>query len=241
MYDPSTYSYIPSIYIPLLSNIYPLLTVHHTYLFIRQTLTITTLTPTLFLYWLHDISSLQNDGSSPLQAAAAGGHDAVVTVLLDNGANINHANKVGWSSLHLSAYNGHETMVGSLIDRGADVNLVNNDGDRPIDVAKTQKIKDMLIALTKEKPQEEGQQQPPGQAVPTIMDESQWFRAAKKGDLALIQQGINDNKIDVNCRDSGSRTAVYWAAQEGRLPLMEYLITQHADLSISTVIANNVL
>ena len=180
---------------------------------------------------LHDISSLQNNGTSSLHMAAASGQEAVVTVLLDNGANINHANKVGWSALHLSVYNGHETVVGLLIDRGADVNLVNNDGDRPIDVAKTQKTKDMLIALTKEKPQEEGQQ----------VDESQWFRAAKGGDLALIQQGINDNKIDVNCRDSGSRTAVYWAAQEGRLPLMEYLITQHADLSISTVIANNVL
>ena len=181
---------------------------------------------------LHDISSLQDGGSSPLHMAAFTGHGAVVAVLLDNGANINHANKGGWSALHLSAYNGREEMVSLLIDRGADVNEADNDGDRPIDVAKTQKIKDMLIALTKEKPQG---QSPPGQ------DESQWFRAAKEGDLALIQQGINDNKIDINCRDSGSRTAVYWAAQEGHLPLMEYLITQHADLSISTVIANNVL
>ena len=190
---------------------------------------------------LHDISSLQDGGGfTPLLAAASNGHGAVVPVLLDNGANINQVNNAGWFPLLLAVAMSHETVVAVLIDRGADVNLVNNDGDRPIDVAKTQKIKDMLIALTKEKPQEEGQQ-PPGQAVPTIMDESQWFRAAKEGDLVLIQQGINDNKIDVNCRDSGSRTAAYWAAQEGHLPLMEYLITQHADLSISTVSANDVL
>ena len=182
---------------------------------------------------LHDISSLQDgSGFTPLLAAASNGYDAVLAVLLDNGANINQANNAGWFPLHLAVAMSHETVVAVLIDRGADVNLADNDGDRPIDVAKTQKIKDMLIALTKEKPQG---QSPPGQ------DESQWFRAAKEGDLALIQQGINDNKIDINCRDSGSRTAVYWAAQEGRLPLMEYLITQHADLSISTVIANNVL
>ena len=222
---------------------------------------------------LHDISSLQNVGFPPLHMAAAGGHDAVIAVLLDNGANVNQVAVDGWSPIHFAVHNGHdaavavlldkganinhlnndgyspvyraaknghETVVVVLIDRGADVNLADNDGDRPIDVAKTQKIKDMLIALTKEKPQEEGQQ-PPGQAVPTIMDESQWFRAAKKGDLALIQQGINDNKIDVNCRDSKGCTAVYWAAQQGYLQLVEYLITQHADLSITTVSANDVL
>ena len=214
---------------------------------------------------LHDISSLQNVGFPPLHAAAAGGHDAVVAVLLSNGAdvnqvavdgwtpihcavhsghdaavailldkgaNINHLNNDGYSPVYRAAKNGYETVVAVLIDRGADVNEADNDGDRPIDVAKTQKIKDMLIALTKEKPQG---QSPPGQ------DESQWFRAAKEGDLALIQQGINDNKIDINCRDSGSRTAVYWAAQEGHLQLMEYLISQHADLSIATVSANDVL
>ena len=213
---------------------------------------------------LHDISSLQNMGFPPLHMAAAGGHDAVIAVLLDNGAdvnqvavdgwspihfavhnghdaavavlldkgaNINHLNNDGYSPVYRAAKNGHETVVALLIDRGADVNLADNDGDRPIDVAKTQKIKDMLIALTKEKQPEKGQP----------VDESQWFRAAKEGDLVLIQQGINDNKIDVNCRDSGGRTAMYWAAQEGHLPLVEYLITQHADLNIATVSANNVL
>ena len=188
-----------------------------------------------------DVNQVAVDGWTPIHFAVHCGHDAAVAVLLDKGANINHVNNDGYSPVYRAAKNGHETVVGLLIDRGADVNLADNDGDRPIDVAKTQKIKDMLIALTKEKPQEERQQQPPGQAVPTIMDESQWFRAAKKGDLVLIQQGINDNKIDVNCRDSGGQTAVYWAALEVHLQLVEYLITQHADLNIADVSAKDVL
>ena len=145
---------------------------------------------------LHDISSLQDLGESPLHQAAFKGHVAVVKVLLSNGANVNQATKKGL---------------------------------KPINVAKTQEIKDMLFVHMKKKLQEE--QQP--------VDETLWFQAAQQGDLALIQQGIND-KIDVNCRDSNGRTAVWWAAAKGHLQLVEYFIAQHADLSIADVSANEV-
>ena len=191
---------------------------------------------------LHDISFLQNDGSSPLLRAARNGHEAVVALLLS---------------------------------KGADVNQASNRGQKPIDVADTQKIKDMVIAHIKREQEEEEeeceysqgfydedddfeveeeqegqvvaeQHQPKaeaasnGQAVPTMMDELQWFQAAEQGDLAPIQQGIED-KIDVNCQDSKGRTAVYWAAEKGHLQLVEYLITQHADLNIANVSGGDVL
>ena len=211
---------------------------------------------------LHDNSSLQVTGLTPLLAAVASRNEDTVNKLLANGANINQATKDGWcplymavhvdnesmvvillqkgadinqadndgsSPLHRAASLGHEAMVAMLVDRGADVNQVDLDGDRPIDVAKTQKIKDMLVALTEEKQE--------SQAVPKAVDEAQWFRAAKKGKLALIQQGIND-KIDVNCRDSGGRTALYFGCQEGKPLLVEYLIAQNADVNLSTVCAN---
>ena len=73
-----------------------------------------------------------------------------------------------------------------------------------------------------------------------MVDKLQWFQAAEEGDLALIQQGIND-KIDVNCQDSKRRTAVYLAAAKGHVQLMEYLISQQADLHIADVRAADVL
>ena len=145
---------------------------------------------------LHDISSLQNVGNSPLYAAAYSGHDAVVAVLLSH---------------------------------GADVNQANADGTRPIDQAKTQQIKDMIYAHMKKKYQES--QQP--------VDESLWRTAAVMGDLAMIQQGIND-KIDVNCRDiEGHSTALYLSSREGHLPCVEYLISQHSNLNITSVSAHD--
>ena len=165
---------------------------------------------------LYLIISLQYNGDSPLYFAAYGGHVEILSVLLSNGASINKTNNVGSTPLHVAANIGHESSVALLLSMGADVNHKRNDGQTPLDAAKTQTIKDMIIAHTKKH------------------EESQWFTAARMGDLSLIQQGIND-KFDVNCRDSRGRTAVFWGSQEGHLPFVEYLITYHADLSIATV------
>ena len=164
----------------------------------------------------------------------------MVALLLSRGADVNQADGNGASPLYTAAFNDHDTVVAVLLSNGADVNQANNKGQKPIDVADNQKIKDMLIAH--EKVQQ--QQSPPfqllsnGQAVSTMVDESQWFQAAMMGDLAVIQQGIND-KIDVNCRDLDGRTAVWLAVAEGHIPLTEYLINQHADLSIVGHVSDN--
>ena len=179
-----------------------------------------------------NVNQTSNDGNSSLHVAVLHDQKEVVALLLSNGANINQADNDGASPLHYAAENGHDALVANLIEKGADVNQVDVDGDRPIDVAKTQKIKDMLIALTEEKREDEGQ--PAGTKV---VDEAQWFRAAKKGKLALIQQGIND-KIDVNCRDSTGCTALYVATQRDHISVVEYLFSQGADVSIPTVCAN---
>ena len=180
---------------------------------------------------LHDISSLQDAGFSPLQFAAFNGTVSMISLLLINGANVNQANNDGRSSLHWAASSGHEAAVAILLDNGADVNLANNDGQKPIDVAKNQKIKDILIAHTTKN-------QPAGQTSSKQVDEAQWFQAAKEGNLAVIQQGIND-KIDVNCQDSESRTALWWATAMRHLQLVEYLITQHSDPTIANVSTND--
>ena len=156
--------------------------------------------------------------------------DAMIKLLLSHGANINQTNNDGLSPLHFAAFNDQENLLLILLSNGADVDLPNKEGKKPIDIAKTQKIKDILIAHTTK-------QQPDQAATPQIVDEAQWFQAVKEGNLAVIQQGIND-KIDVNCRDNNSRTAIWWATQRDHLHILEYLISQHADTSIANVSAN---
>ena len=190
-----------------------------------------------------DVNQANNRGNSPLCIAVAEGHYATVAALLSHGADVNQKDNFDRFPLFEATANSDDFMVALLLSNGADVNQAAG-RMKSIDIATNQKINDMLIAHTIK--QQQPQQQPPpgqapsnGQAVPKMVDESQWFQAAEKGDLAVIQQGIND-KFDVNCRDIEGRTAVYLSSQEGHLPSVEYLINQHADLNIASVSAYDV-
>ncbi|HKN87062.1 MAG TPA: ankyrin repeat domain-containing protein [Nitrospiraceae bacterium] len=59
-------------------------------------------------------------GSRPLILAAAKGHQEMVGLLLDRGAQVNAADYTGWTPLHAAIYGGHAEVVQLLLDRGAD-------------------------------------------------------------------------------------------------------------------------
>lgn len=49
---------------------------------------------------------------------------AVVTLLLELGANANVATKYGWTPLHIAAQHGHSAIADELLAHGADVDAV---------------------------------------------------------------------------------------------------------------------
>lgn len=75
----------------------------------------------LFLERGFDLSVIDEELGSPLQAAAYNGHLDVVRLLLDTGANINaQAGELG-TALQVAAYGGHLDLVKLLLDSGADI------------------------------------------------------------------------------------------------------------------------
>ena len=82
------------------------------------------------------------EGQTPLHSASVGGHDKTVTVLLENGANVDLQNAVsgdndtpatqvnlvcglqdGWTSLILAAKQGQDKVVKTLLEHGATVDI----------------------------------------------------------------------------------------------------------------------
>ncbi|PKK48533.1 hypothetical protein CI102_7934, partial [Trichoderma harzianum] len=60
--------------------------------------------------------------------AASQGHESMVRLLLDNGADVMASDNAGRTALSLAASNGHEAVVKLLLENGADITAKDNAG-----------------------------------------------------------------------------------------------------------------
>jgi uncharacterized protein len=87
--------------------------------------------------------------AAPVQSAAAAGHNKIVMLLLNHGADPNIREQGGYTPLHAAAQNGDAQMIRALLLKGADASLKTEDGKLPMDFASEGGHKD-AIALLKE-------------------------------------------------------------------------------------------
>ncbi|PSN58644.1 ankyrin, partial [Corynespora cassiicola Philippines] len=66
------------------------------------------------------VDKKDQDGWTPLHWAAWGGHETVVRLLIDHGANIDAKSTERETVLHLAASGGNEAVAQLLVDSGAD-------------------------------------------------------------------------------------------------------------------------
>ena len=84
--------------------------------------------------------------AAPLGDAAKSGDAVLVARLLDDGADINEADKFG-SALHWAAMNGHTEVVNILADRGANLEAKSEFLGAPLHAAASRNNLDVITAL----------------------------------------------------------------------------------------------
>lgn len=95
----------------------------------------------------------QQEGGTPLMVAAVYGATDTITLLLNNGAEINATSNENYTALMLAAMKGHVAAVKLLLSRGADIDIEKNGGITALMLAAENKHPKIVKILSEEKEQ----------------------------------------------------------------------------------------
>ena len=90
------------------------------------------------------LDKASNNGATPLIVAAVNNRLEVCRYLLEQGSDRDKADNYGWTPLHCTSYRGYLEIATLLMSYGADLNARNDEGNLPIDIARTEEIKQAI-------------------------------------------------------------------------------------------------
>ncbi|RYP71044.1 hypothetical protein DL769_004757 [Monosporascus sp. CRB-8-3] len=152
-----------------------------------------------------DTSWTDSSGQPLLSWAARNGHEAVVRLLLEKGAELESRDKNGWTPLSWAAENGHETVIRLLLEKGAGLESKDSKGLTPLLWA-AKKGHEAVVRLLIEKGAElESKDYSGGTPL---------SRAARFGYETAVRL-LLEKGAELESRDNDSWTPLSWAAMNG--------------------------
>ena len=196
-----------------------------------------------------DINGRDDDGSTALGLAAVSGQVEAMRYLIEQGADVNITSNDGGVPLHGAAFFGEYDAVVLLLDSGADPNVISNDGYTPTDVSSAPWNDDIegivkFLSGWLGIPVDMEQVEANRPRVARLLAErggmfsmflpkpsrSGLWRAAKDGDLAALQEAI-DEDADINRLGNDGISAMSWAALMGHDEAIKLLLDNKADIN----------
>lgn len=140
-------------------------------------------------------------------------------LLLKSNANVDVQNEDGDTPLHKAAYTGRHSIVVQLIAHNANVFIVNGEGLKPLSLARSDSIRQLLQAA---------------EASDIRRKEDRFLSAARAGDVASMKHLLEDvtNPVNIDCVDSSGNTALHCAAYRGQHEAVIFLLKNDIDTTV---------
>jgi ankyrin repeat protein len=207
-----------------------------------------------------DVNATSSYGTSPLHCAANGGHYHIVSLLLESGADPLKSTCHGWTALHHAAFMGHSHVVQRLLEDErvrSSAYQQDNHGWSALHLA----VHSRDLATVEALLGSSGIAEPSALVDESGLTAEEWLdlgltshsykatsnlafgksrccrgvtglrQAAVMGIIPVIEYLIRAGHR-VNGMDSGTRTALYYAAKKRMLPIMDLLLENGADPNI---------
>jgi len=161
------------------------------------------------------------EGYTPLCLAVTEGHEEVIKLLLECGANVNAQGKNGKTALHSAVEKGHEEVVKLLLECGANVDAQDKDGKSILQFA-VEKQHEKFVKLLLECGANVHTQDKDGKTV--------LHCAVEKGQEKFVQL-LLECGANVDAEDKDGRTALHFAVEKGYLVIVEHVLKHHPDVN----------
>lgn len=195
-----------------------------------------------------------DEGHSGLHLAAIYGHEMIMRVALENGAEIALKDGDGRTALHWAAKMGQETIVRLLLENGTDVAVKDDYGVTALHVAAAAGQAEVIRILLERGADIEADDNDRGTAllwavrnrreevVQLLLEEGADIEAKDKGETALhlafkdrqdtMMQLLLDNGADVEAKNKTESTVLHKAAQSGEDTIVQLLLERGASTTV---------
>jgi len=178
------------------------------------------------------IDSPDTFGTTPLHIACNHGNIAVVTRLVEEGANVNASDNFGQTPLINAAFNGFVEIVKFLVENRADVNKSSIFGQTALTKSSYAGRQDVVTYLLSVKVNVDAQ---------TEEGKTALMVAAENGHLKICSLLHEIGKADLNARSKEGYSAMMLAAEAGVFVVVTYLARIGADITILNKAGKSVL